>query len=62
MYASPVVLKCPMANIRSQIVPDRKVTEPSKEAKDVALGENLWRLSEQLLTEKLGTLPYVQST
>ncbi|KAL8832310.1 MAG: hypothetical protein Q9191_000364 [Dirinaria sp. TL-2023a] len=43
------------------IVPDRKVTEPSKKAMDVELGENLWRLSEQLLVEKLGTLPYVHS-
>ena len=51
-----------MANHWSQIVPDRKVTEPSKEAKDVALGESLWQLSEQILTEKLGTLPYVQSS
>lgn len=43
------------------IVPDRKVTEPSKNAMDVELGENLWRLSEQLLVEKLGTLPYVHN-
>ncbi|KAL9578714.1 MAG: hypothetical protein Q9212_005545 [Teloschistes hypoglaucus] len=27
------------------IIPDRKVTDPSKQAKDVELGENLWRLS-----------------
>lgn len=39
-------------------MPDRKVTEPSKEARDEALGENLWRLSEQMLVEKLGGLPY----
>lgn len=40
------------------IVPDRKVTDPSKQAQDVELGENLWRLSEQILKEKLGSLPY----
>ncbi|KAL2040012.1 hypothetical protein N7G274_007415 [Stereocaulon virgatum] len=34
------------------IVPDRKVTEPSKQARDDDLGENLWRLSEQILQEK----------
>ncbi|MCJ1470767.1 hypothetical protein MMC07_009414 [Pseudocyphellaria aurata] len=33
------------------IVPDRKVTDPSKQAQDVELGENLWRLSEQILRE-----------
>ncbi|MCJ1460785.1 hypothetical protein MMC28_011167 [Mycoblastus sanguinarius] len=42
------------------IVPDRKVTDPSKQAQDIELGENLWRLSEQLLQEKLGRLPYKQ--
>lgn len=41
------------------IVPDRKVTEPSKQAQDVELGENLWRLSEDILREKLGKLPYL---
>ncbi|KAL9028332.1 MAG: hypothetical protein Q9196_003284 [Gyalolechia fulgens] len=40
------------------IVPDRKVEEPSNQAKDVELGENLWRLSEQILQDKLGELPY----
>lgn len=42
----------------TQIVPDRKVTEPSKQARDEELGENLWRLSEQILQEKLGGLSY----
>ncbi|KAF6229401.1 hypothetical protein HO133_007517 [Letharia lupina] len=42
------------------IVPDRKVTEPSKQARDEELGENLWRLSEQILQEKLGSIPYKQ--
>ncbi|KAL8745426.1 MAG: hypothetical protein Q9190_002428 [Brigantiaea leucoxantha] len=40
------------------IVPDRKVTDPSKQAQDVELGENLWRLSEQILREQLDDLPY----
>ncbi|KAL8692616.1 MAG: hypothetical protein Q9218_002403 [Villophora microphyllina] len=40
------------------IVPDRKITDPSKQAKDVELGENLWRLSEEILQSKLGELPY----
>ncbi|KAL8871039.1 MAG: hypothetical protein Q9174_003051 [Haloplaca sp. 1 TL-2023] len=40
------------------IVPDRKVQEPSKQAQDVELGENLWRLSEEILQDKLGNLPY----
>ena len=41
-----------------QIVPDRKITEPSKQARDEELGENLWRLSEKMIREKLGSLPY----
>lgn len=41
-----------------QIVPDRKITDPSKQAQDEELGENLWRLSEQIIEEKLGGLPY----
>lgn len=43
------------------IVPDRKVTEPSKQAMDVELGENLWGLSEKILQDKLGDLPYKSS-
>ncbi|KAL8749769.1 MAG: hypothetical protein Q9199_007488 [Rusavskia elegans] len=43
------------------IVPDRKVTEPSSQAKDIELGENLWRLSGQILQDKLGDLPYKSS-
>lgn len=41
------------------IVPDRKVTEPSNQARDVELGERLWRVTEQILEQKLGALPYV---
>ena len=40
------------------VVPDRKVTSTSKEAQDAKLQENLWKLSEQVLMEKLGKLPY----
>ncbi|KAI9821267.1 MAG: hypothetical protein M1827_004003 [Pycnora praestabilis] len=41
------------------IVPDCKVTDPSKTAQDVELGENLWKLSEQILAEKIGKQPYM---
>ena len=37
------------------IVPDRKVTDVSKEAKDDALGERCWKLVEGILKEKLGS-------
>lgn len=40
------------------IVPDRKVTDPSKDTNDDVLQENLWKLSMQLLSEKVGPLPY----
>ena len=40
------------------IIPDRKVTDVSKEAKDEQLGERLWRLVGQILKEKLGPLDY----
>ncbi|KAI9888113.1 MAG: hypothetical protein M1823_000048 [Watsoniomyces obsoletus] len=40
------------------IVPDRKPTSPSSQAQDEALGEQLWKLSVDLLTKKLGHLPY----
>ncbi len=44
-----------------QIVPDRKITSPSSRAQDVELGEQLWKLSEQILQDKLGSLPYVST-
>ena len=44
----------------SQIVPDRKVTDPSQQARDDELGENLWRLSMHILQEKIGNLPYMK--
>ncbi|KAL8790391.1 MAG: hypothetical protein Q9195_006409 [Heterodermia aff. obscurata] len=51
----------PREKIQGQyIVPDRKVTKPSDQAQDVALGENLWKLSEHILSQKIGPLPYVQ--
>lgn len=44
------------------IVPDRKVTEPSKQAQDAALGDQLWMLGEQLLREQFsGKLPYSET-
>jgi WW domain-containing oxidoreductase len=42
----------------SYIIPDRKVTEPSNQAKDEALSLNLWRLTKQVLESKIGDLPY----
>ncbi|MCJ1318346.1 hypothetical protein MMC15_003674 [Xylographa vitiligo] len=40
------------------IVPDRKVTEPSNQAKDEELGEQLWKITEEILEQKLRPLPY----
>jgi len=40
------------------IVPDRKVTDISKQAKDEALQERCWRLTESVLRETLGRLEY----
>jgi len=40
------------------IVPDRKITEVSKQGRDERLGENLWKLTEKVLANKLGSLPY----
>ena len=40
------------------IVPERKVTNVSREAKDEALGERLWKLVETILKDKLGPLEY----
>jgi WW domain-containing oxidoreductase len=42
----------------SYIIPDRKVTEPSKQAQDPALSLNLWKLTKQVLESKIGNLPY----
>lgn len=40
------------------IVPDRKVTDPSKQAKDAKLAESLWDLTKQVLESKIGDLGY----
>ncbi|KAH9868090.1 hypothetical protein IAQ61_007397, partial [Plenodomus lingam] len=40
------------------IVPDKKVTEPSDQAKDNTLSLNLWRLTKEILELKVGELPY----
>lgn len=40
------------------IIPDCKVTEVSKEGRDEALGERLWKLTETILQDKLGDLGY----
>lgn len=44
------------------IVPDRKVTEPSDQAKDEVLSFNLWKLTKEVLTSRLGELPYTMET
>lgn len=56
----PLAIPTDIISNSSKIIPDRKVTDPSKQAQDEELGENLWRLSEQIITEKLGGLPYKQ--
>ena len=43
------------------IIPDRKVTDVSKKAKDEELQERCWRLTETVLREKLGDLGYDMS-
>jgi len=40
------------------IVPDKKFTEPSSQALDDALAENLWKLNKKVLREKVGDLPF----
>lgn len=42
----------------SYIVPDRKVTEVSKQAQDETLCLNVWKLTKQVLESKIGNLPY----
>ncbi|KAM0715061.1 hypothetical protein Q7P37_009526 [Cladosporium fusiforme] len=43
------------------IVPDRKVVDISKQAQDEDLQERCWRLTGDVLREKLGELPYDMS-
>ncbi|KAL4911908.1 hypothetical protein BDW62DRAFT_195886 [Aspergillus aurantiobrunneus] len=40
------------------IVPDRSPTSPSSEAQNHELQENLWKLTEKILVDKLGSVPY----
>ncbi|KAK4949203.1 hypothetical protein LTR66_014052 [Elasticomyces elasticus] len=40
------------------IIPDRKVSDVSSQGNDEQLQENLWKLTVQLLSDKLGKLPY----
>lgn len=52
-YASnPLLFTCPRLKL-DQIVPPGKVSEPSTQAQDEALGEQLWTLSEKVLENKL---------
>ena len=44
--------------IETQIVPDRKPTDPASEARNHELQENLWKLTEKILVGKLGKVPY----
>ncbi|KAI8941953.1 hypothetical protein NX059_000065 [Plenodomus lindquistii] len=46
----------------SYIVPDKKVTEPSNQAKDSALSLNLWKLTKEVLESKVGDLQYTMKT
>jgi WW domain-containing oxidoreductase len=52
----PDIVKDKIQN--SYIVPDRKVTEPSNQAKDEILGINLWKLTKTVLEKNIGDLPY----
>ena len=40
------------------IVPDREIKSVTKQAQDKGLEESLWTLSEELIKETLGSLPY----
>lgn len=40
------------------IVPDAKIGEPNSKGKDQEMGKRLWRLSMQILQDKLGSLDY----
>lgn len=46
----------------SYIVPDKKIEEPSNQAKDAVLGQNLWRLTKEVLGSKIGVVPYSMKT
>lgn len=40
------------------IVPDKKIGQPNSKARDQEMGERLWRLSLQVLEDRLGNLDY----
>jgi hypothetical protein len=44
--------------MKFQIVSDRKPTSPSGDAQNHELQENLWKLTEKILVDKLGSVPY----
>ncbi|KAF1942840.1 NAD(P)-binding protein [Clathrospora elynae] len=58
--ASPDIGKDQIQN--SYIVPDKSVTEPSTQAKDQKLAQNLWILTKEVLESKIGRLPYEMKT
>lgn len=50
---------CEGSGIHGQyVVPDKKIGQPSNRAKDRELGERLWRVSIQILGDKLGSVDY----
>jgi len=57
---SPDIVKDQIQN--SYIIPDKKVQEPSKQARDEKLQRNLWRLTKEVLESRLGSLPYDMKT
>ena len=44
----------------SYVVPDKKVTDPSSQARDEELGERLWNLTLEVIESKLGKQEYMQ--
>ena len=48
----------PCTDRKLQIVPDRSPTSPSSEAHNHELQENLWKLTEKILVDKLGSVSY----
>ncbi|MCJ1366890.1 hypothetical protein MMC16_006021 [Acarospora aff. strigata] len=44
--------------VGAYIVPDRKVTSVTSQAENEELGENMWKLSLDILKQKLGSLEY----
>ena len=44
----------------SYVVPDKKVTDPSSQARDEELGERLWKLTLEVIESKLGKQEYMK--